>query len=198
MGTHPIFESDFDCLTEMDRDKEAELKSYMERLPPPTQEELEALGPYSSTTGMAVGFIGGAGLGMIMISKIKSRAVGYLGAFTQCVIGTTVGQTYGTKRNFQEAMESGQFNANFPAGGLKECLKASITGVPPDPEVMERYLQPTSIQQPNRLQYQQGIQFQPPPTPTQTSEVAPAPPVEPPAGLTEKKYNKYGDEIYDD
>merc|ERR1719153_484110 len=134
-----------------------------------------------------------------MISKIKSRGVAYLGAFTQCVIGTTIGQTYGTKRNFQEAMESGQFNANFPAGGLKECLKASITGIPPDPIVMERYIQPANTQQPNRLQYQQGIQFQPPQTPAQPPQVAPEPPLEqPPARLTEKKYNKYGDEIYDD
>merc|ERR1719348_2388044 len=107
-----------------------------------------------------------------MISKIKSRGVAYLGAFTQCVIGTTIGQTYGTKRNFQEAMESGQFNANFPAGGLKECLKASITGVPPDPEVMERYLKQPEQMNISRQQYQQGVHLQP--QPPQQPEMTPS------------------------
>ena len=32
----------------MDQDKEKQLKSYMDRLPPPTQAELEALASYSS------------------------------------------------------------------------------------------------------------------------------------------------------
>merc|ERR1712235_133597 len=142
MGTHPIFESDFDCLTEMvDQDKEQQLKSYMDRLPPPTQAELEALASYSSTTGGLVGLAGGAGIGMVMVAKMKSRGLGLLGGFTSSVVGFTIGQTAGTKRNFQQAMETGQFDANFPAGGLKECLKASVTGIPPDPAEMEQYLQ---------------------------------------------------------
>ena len=33
---------------EMDQDKEKQLKSYMDRLPPPTKAELEALASYSS------------------------------------------------------------------------------------------------------------------------------------------------------
>merc|ERR1711990_504501 len=98
MGTHPIFESDFDCLTEMvDQDKENQLKSYMDRLPPPTPAELEALASYSSTTGGVVGLAGGLGIGMFFISKVKSRGLGFLGAFTNSVVGFTAGQTYGTK-----------------------------------------------------------------------------------------------------
>ena len=38
----------------VDQDKEAQLKSYMDRLPPPTQAELEALASYSS---MFLGYI---------------------------------------------------------------------------------------------------------------------------------------------
>merc|ERR1711990_712346 len=98
MGTHPIFESDFDCLTEMvDQDKENQLKSYMDRLPPPTPAELEELASYSSTTGGVVGLAGGLGIGMFFISKVKSRGLGFLGAFTNSVVGFTVSQTYGTK-----------------------------------------------------------------------------------------------------
>merc|ERR1711990_658732 len=120
----------------------------MQRLPPPTQAELDALGSYASTTGGMVGLAGGAGIGMVMISRIRSRGLGIFGAFTNCVVGFTIGQTWGTKRNFQNAFESGQFEANFPAGGLKECVKASITGIPPDPLVMEQYIKPE--QQMNR------------------------------------------------
>merc|ERR1711917_211737 len=178
MGTHPIFESDFDCLTEMDQDKEKQdkekLKSYMDRLPPPTKAELEALASYSSITGGVVGLAGGLGIGMFFISKVKSRALGFLGAFTNSVVGFTVGQTYGTKRNFQSAMETGQFDANFPAGGMKECLKASITGVPPDPDEMEQYLK----------------------QPEQPEMTTNSPPTQTPSLDNEKKYNKYGDEIF--
>ena len=39
---------------EMDQDKEKQLKSYMDRLPPPTKAELEALASYSS---MFLGYI---------------------------------------------------------------------------------------------------------------------------------------------
>ena len=38
----------------MDQDKEKQLKSYMDRLPPPTKAELEALASYSS---MFLGYI---------------------------------------------------------------------------------------------------------------------------------------------
>merc|ERR1712131_569862 len=161
MGTHPIFESDFDCLTEMDQDKQEELKSYMNRLPPPTQAELEALSSYSSTTGGLVGLAGGAGIGMVMVAKMKSRGLGLLGGFTSSVVGFTIGQTAGTKRNFQQAMETGHFDANFPAGGLKECLKASVTGIPPDPAEMEQYLQQPEKVEISRQQYQQGVHLQP-------------------------------------
>ena len=68
------------------------------------------------------------------------------------IFGSSVGYTIGgvfdenkRKRNFQQAMETGQFDAKFPAGGLKECLKAEITGIPPDPAKMEQYLQPSQI-----------------------------------------------------
>merc|ERR1712168_461968 len=195
MGTHPIFESDFDCLTEMaEQDKEAQLKSYMDRLPPPTQAELEALASYSSTTGGVVGLAGGLGIGMFFISKVKSRGLGFLGAFTNSVVGFTVGQTYGTKRNFQSAMETGQFDANFPAGGLKECLKASITGVPPDPAEMEQYLKQHEQMDISRQQYQQGVHLQP--QPPQQPEMTPnSPPAQTPSLDNEKKYNKCGDEI---
>merc|ERR1712131_270565 len=124
MGTHPIFESDFDCLTEMDQDKQEELKSYMNRLPPPTQAELEALSSYSSTTGGLVGLAGGAGIGMVMVAKMKSRGLGLL-------------------------------------GGLTECLKASVTGIPPDPAEMEQYLQQPKKVEISRQQYQQGVHLQP-------------------------------------
>merc|ERR1712168_813823 len=201
MGTHPIFESDFDCLTEMaEQDKEAQLKSYMDRLPPPTQAELEALASYASTTGGVVGLAGGLGIGMFFISKVKSRGLGFLGAFTNSVVGFTVGQTVGTKRNFQSAMETGQFDANFPAGGLKECLKASITGVPPDPDEMEQYLKQPEKMNISRQQYQQGVHLQPqPPQTGNPPEMTPCPSAtQAPSLDSEKKYNKYGDEIFDD
>merc|ERR1712235_39652 len=161
MGTHPIFESDFDCLSEMDQDKQEELKSYMNRLPPPTQAELEALSSYSSTTGGLVGLAGGAGIGMVMAAKMKSRGLVLLGGFTSIVVGLIIGKTAGTMRNFQQAMETGQFDANFPAGGLKECLKASVTGIPPDPAEMEQYLQQPEKVEISRQQYQQGVHLQP-------------------------------------
>merc|ERR1719427_340525 len=135
-----------------------------------------------------------------MISRIRSRGLGIFGAFTNCVVGFTIGQTWGTKRNFQNAFESGQFEANFPAGGLKECVKASITGIPPDPLVMEQYIKPE--QQMNRQQFQQGVQFHPPQQPIAPQQ----PPITPPDSPLEtaqlpgdkKRYNKYGDEIHDD
>ena len=139
---------------------------------------------------------------MFFISKVKSRGLGFLGAFTNSVVGFTVGQTYGTKRNFQSAMETGQFDANFPAGGLKECLKASITGVPPDPAEMEQYLQQPEKMNISRQQYQQGVHLQPPPpqtgNPPEMTPSSPPPPPQVPSLDNEKKYNKYGDEIFDD
>ena len=108
-----------------------------------------------------VGLAGGAGIGMVMVAKMKSRGLGLLGGFTSSVVGFTIGQTAGTKRNFQQAMETGQFDANFPAGGLKECLKASVTGIPPDPAVMEQYLQQPEKVEISRQQYQQGVHLQP-------------------------------------
>ena len=144
-----------------------------------------------------VGLAGGLGIGMIFISKVKSRALGFFGAFTNSVVGFTVGQTAGTKRNFQQAMETGQFDANFPAGGLKECLKASITGIPPDPAEMEQYLQQPEQVNISRQQYQQGVHLQP--TQPQVPEMTQNTPQQPPPSLeNERKFNKYGDEIFDD
>merc|ERR1711990_1057384 len=169
----------------VDQDKENQLKSYMDRLPPPTPAELEALASYSSTTGGVVGL---------------ARGLGFLGAFTNSVVGFTAGQTYGTKRNFQSAMETGQFDANFPAGGFKECLKASITGVPPDPAEMEQYLKQPETMNISRQQYQQGVHLQPQsPQTGNPPEMSPSPPAtQAPSLDSEKKYNKYGDEIFDD
>ena len=133
---------------------------------------------------------------MFFISKVKSRGLGFLGAFTNSVVGFTVGQTYGTKRNFQSAMETGQFDANFPAGGLKECLKASITGVPPDPAEMEQYLKQPEQMNISRQQYQQGVHLQP--QPPQQPEMTPSSSPTQSSLDNEKKYNKYGDEIFDD
>ena len=87
------------------------------------------------------GLARGAVIGMVMDVKMKSRGLALLGGFTSCVVGFTIGRIAGNTRNLQQAMETGQFDANFPAGGLKECLKASITGIPPDPAEMEQYLQ---------------------------------------------------------
>ena len=48
-----------------EQDKEAQLKSYMDRLPPPTQAELEALASYSSM------FLGYALVGTILRESLK-------------------------------------------------------------------------------------------------------------------------------
>ena len=137
---------------------------------------------------------------MLFISKVKSRALGFLGAFTNSVVGFTVGQTYGTKRNFQSAMETGQFDANFPAGGMKECLKAKITGVYKYPDEMEQYLKQPEEMNISRQQYQQGVHLQPqPPQTGNPPEMTLSPPAtQAPSLDSKKKYNKYGDEIFDD
>ena len=140
-----------------------------------------------------VGLAGGLGIGMIFISKVKSRALGFFGAFTSSYVGLNIGQTAGAKRNYQQAIETGKFDATFPAGGLKECLKASITGIPPDPAEMEQYLQQPEQVNISRQQYQQGVHLQP----TQPqAQIAPQQP--PPSLENERKFNKYGDEIFDD
>ena len=115
------------------------------------------------TTGGLVGLAKGAVWweAVVMVAKMKSRGLGLLGGFTSCVVGFIIGRTDGNKRNLQQAMETGQFDANFPAGGLKECLKASITGIPPDPAVMEQYLQQPEKVGISRQQYQQGVHLQP-------------------------------------
>ena len=165
-----------------------------------------------------VGLAGGYRIGMVMAAKMKSRGLVLLGGFTSIVVGLIIGKTAGTMRNFQQAMDTGQFDANFPAGGLKECLKASITGIPPDPAVMEQYLQQPEKVGISRQQYQQGVHLQPKqpetneyqtyselyvnnilqqnqaPQSQQTSEIT----LSPPSLNTEKKFNKYGDEIFDD
>ena len=83
---------------------------------------------------------------------------------------------------------------------LKECLKASITGVPPDPAEMEQYLKQPETMNISRQQYQQGVHLQPqPPQTGNPPEMSPSPPAtQAPSLDSEKKYNKYGDEIFDD
>ena len=160
-----------------------------------------------------VGLAGGYRIGMVMAAKMKSRGLVLLGGFTSIVVGLIIGKTAGTMRNFQQAMETGQFDANFPAGGLKECLKASVTGIPPDPAEMEQYLQQPEKVEISRQQYQQGVHLQPKqqettqfqtynnilqqnqaPQSQQPSEIT----LSPPSLDSGKKFNKYGDEIFDD
>merc|ERR1719447_1441362 len=59
-----------------------------------------------------------------MISKIKSRGVAYLGAFTQCVIGTTIGQTYGTKTQFPRSNGIGSIQRKLSSRRIERMLES--------------------------------------------------------------------------
>merc|ERR1712110_403419 len=110
MGTHPIFESDFDCLTEMSTplqpnlEEQAALKTYQE--------------PYDSFIGSTAGAIISAPFWVKFLQHQRPFLAVFAGGVPS-VFGIVYYSEYQQRKRILEAIENGNYQKSFPDGEFK-------------------------------------------------------------------------------
>ena len=82
----------------------------------------------------------GTAISAALMLKLKNKGLGGVTGFASLFGCYQVGGMADFQANLKEAVETGEFEKSFPDGYNKEIIKCQVLGVPPSPEVLEKYM----------------------------------------------------------
>ena len=108
--------------------------------PPLTEAEMAALDELHRPGWSTVYYtLCGTAISAALMLKLKNKAVGGVTGFASLFGCYQIGGMADFQTNLEEAVKTGDFERNFPDGYNKEMIKCQVMGVPPNPEVLDKY-----------------------------------------------------------
>lgn len=206
------------------------------------KEALTAYRPPANQLGMGGGI--GGGIGYVLSNRLKNPNLirHALMSVTFSIFGYNVVQFTGIKKNLEEAILNGSFQATFPDGNLKNVVLGEMISNPDQRQAGVQQLTGSVQQQPETIQQSSMIRHKSTPVqdnpsfvsyqdlhsrqyldgPTETAQrssqsdsqllemsesnqtpmdpqpIQPSNDYFPPGSHKPKRYNKYGDEVFED